>query len=71
MVTEDCWRLAAWIAPKCAPTVYLPYRLELGDGRVWIPCRDAHQADLLRGLWRAARTAFCGSETRWVMSVAP
>jgi hypothetical protein len=32
------------------------YLLYLHDGRPPIPCRDAHQADLLRGIWRA----WCG-----------
>lgn len=32
---------------------HLPYPLDLGDGREPIMCRDAHQARLLLGLWRA------------------
>lgn len=31
----------------------MSYLLDLHDGRPPIPCRDAHQADLLRGIWRA------------------
>lgn len=31
----------------------LTYPLDLDDGRPPIMCRDAHQAELLRGLWRA------------------
>jgi hypothetical protein len=31
----------------------LPYPLDLGDGREPIMCRDAHQASLLLGIWRA------------------
>lgn len=34
----------------------LPYPLDLGDGREPIMCRDAHQASLLLGIWRA----WCG-----------
>ncbi len=32
---------------------HLPYPLDLGDGRAPIMCRDAHQASLLLGIWRA------------------
>ena len=33
----------------------MTFYLDLHDGRPPIPCRDAHQADLLRGIWRARR----------------
>jgi hypothetical protein len=34
-------------------TPHLPYPLDLGDGRAPIMYRDAHQASLLLGVWRA------------------
>jgi hypothetical protein len=39
-------------------TPHLPYPLDLGDGREPILCRDAHQASLLLGIWRA----WCGTQ---------
>lgn len=36
-------------------TPHLPYPLDLGDGREPIMCRDAHQAQLLHGVWTAYR----------------
>lgn len=71
MVTEECWRLAAEMAPKCGPTVYLPYRLELGDGRAWLACRDAHQASLLQGVWRASRSCLGYPNWLWLRDDAP